>query len=115
MKFVKRRPFKAQIIVEFPCVDRGADGADDMKFTAHFVALSLEELKSHKMETTDDQDAYLRAVFVGWDGIIEDTDGPEKPLPYTAENRDMLMGDLFIRRALQETYATTMAGLKRGN
>lgn len=111
MKFVKHRPFKAQITVEVP----GAEGADDMKFTAHFIALSMDELKSHKLETAEEQDAYLRAIFVGWDGITDDTEGEDKPLPFTPENRDMLIGDLFIRRALQETYASTMAGQKRGN
>lgn len=110
MKFIKRRPFKAQINVEFP----DADGAE-MTFTAHFVALGVDELQSYKLDTVESQTAYLLAVFVGWDGIIEDTDGPEKPLQFTPENRDMLIGDLFIRRALQDTYRDTMAGLKRGN
>lgn len=108
MKIIKNRPFKATVKVVYP---GDADGAEN-SFTGHFVALDMEAMKELKVGTVEAEDAYMDQMFKGWDGLVDSTDAPFEVTP---ENRAALLSDLAVRRAVMDTYAREMAGLRRGN
>jgi hypothetical protein len=108
MKIIKNRPFNAIVKVVYP-----GDAADaENSFTGHFVALDLETMKELKLGTVEAEDAYMDQMFTGWDGLVDSTDAPFEVTP---ENRAALLSDLAVRRAIMDTYAKEMSGLRRGN
>lgn len=111
MKLIKNRPFTAKITVDYPAVEGGVE----QSFTGHFIALPMKELEKFNIGTVEDQDTFLERVFVGWSGLLDDRDGEGVPLEFSAEARAMLLDDLFLRRAVLETYSQTLAGVRRGN
>lgn len=113
MKFIKHRPFKARVKVEFPAQD--GEGVDVQEFTAHFVALPVDEIAALEVATDAGQPAYLRRVLVGWDGITDDSDGKDAPFAFSPEALEMLIGDFLTRNALMTTYFSHLTGAKRGN
>lgn len=108
MKLIKNRPFKATVKVVYP---GDAGGASD-SFVGHFITLSRDELKEVKFGTVEGEDAYIDQMFVGWEGLVDSTD---TPFEVTRENRAALLSDMAVRRAIMETYAAELAGLRRGN
>jgi|GEM_PF-1294879 len=113
MKFIKNRPFKARVKVEFPSAD--PDASEVAEFTGHFVSLPMDELAALPLDTVDQQESYLRRVFVGWDGMTDDTEGKDAPFAFSEENRNLLIRDFHIRRAVMDVYAASLSGMKRGN
>lgn len=112
MKIVKNRQFKAKVTVDFPA-DDGA--VETQSFTARFRALSVPEIAEHKLLDTAGQDAFLKAVLMGWEGLTDDRDGEEVPLVFSPEAMTMVLSDLFVRRAVIDTYQAQLMGAKRGN
>lgn len=112
MKINRTRIFKSKVDVTIP------DGETDRveTFIGHFLALPSDELQQWPGHTLEDQDTNLRRVFVGWEGLVDDGEGETaQPYLFTPENRDDMIRDLFIRRALLRTYAVALSGAKRGN
>lgn len=114
MRLSATRQFSATVVVNMPTAT-GAPADEDMTFTARFRALTTDEFQAHDLASGEGQNAYLRDVLCGWEGLVDDTGGEDKPLAFTPENRDALIRDFFVRRALMETYAQALAGAKRGN
>lgn len=113
MKFIKHRPFKARVKVEFPAPD--GEGVDVQEFTAHFVALPVDEIAALDVAAASGEPVYLRRVLVGWDGITDDSDGKDAPFGFSPENLETLIGDLLTRAALMTAYFAHLTGAKRGN
>lgn len=111
MKITRTRTFRATVTVTVP----DGDLQTSSTFTAVFKALSTEDLAEHRLGTIEEQDAYLQAFLVGWEGLIDDLDGTEKPFEFSEANRRLLISDVFVRRALLEAYSGAMVGAKRGN
>lgn len=118
MKITRNRIFKAPVDVLIP----DGEATRTETFIGHFAALPSDELASWPGTSLPDQDENLRRVLVGWDGLKDDSedvgpaDGAELPdFGFSPENRDTLIRDLFIRRALLKTYAVALSGAKRGN
>ena len=111
MKIVRDRTFRTKVTVTVP----DGDTVQSSSFTAHFRALSTDDLAEHRLGTIEEQDAYLAAFLVGWEGLIDDLDGVEKPFEFSEANRRQLISDVFVRRALLDAYAQAMVGAKLGN
>lgn len=118
MKITRTRIFKASVDVEIP----DGEGVRTEAFIGHFMALASDELATWPGVSLEEQDQNLRRVLVGWDGLKDDLtavgakgDDDLPDFAYSAENRDLLIRDLFIRRALLRTYAVSLSGAKRGN
>lgn len=112
MKITKDRVFRHQITVTFPQTE---DSAETVKFSVTFKALTRSQLAEFQVGSHDGQAALLRAVIVGWDGIIDGRDGSDAPLPFSAEALELLLDDVWICRALMDGYGAALVGAKRGN
>jgi len=112
MKIVKNRQFKAKVSVDFPTDE---DTVETQSFTALFRALSVPELAEHHLLDAAGQDAFLADVLIGWEGLTDDRDGEEVPLVFSPEAMTMVLSDLFVRRAVIDTYQAQLMGAKRGN
>lgn len=112
MKIVKNRQFKAKVTVNFPS-DEGA--VESQSFMALFRALSVPELAEHHLLDAAGQDAFLADVLIGWDRLTDDRDGEDVPLIFSPEARTMILTDVFVRRAVIDTYQAQLMGAKRGN
>jgi hypothetical protein len=111
MKITRNRTFRVPVIVAVP----DGDAVVKSTFTGHFRALTTDELALHGMETLQDQDAYLTDFLIGWEGLIDDLDGEEKPFVFSPENRSLLISDVFVRAGLIQAYEGAMLGVRRGN
>lgn len=107
-KLVTNPEFSHSVKVRVP-VD---SGYDDLTFTARFRALSISEAEAHNTLTSEGTNAYLREIFVGWDGVVDDIG---EAVPFNAGTRDRMIDIPFVRVALLETYNAAMIGAKRGN
>ncbi|WP_303362491.1 hypothetical protein [Paracoccus sp. (in: a-proteobacteria)] len=83
-------------------------GFADQEFTATFRVLPWSEVE--KLDTDPVQ--LLRAIWIGWDGIVDD-DG--QPIPFSDALRDQLIDTLYIRAATVTVYVNAMTGVARGN
>lgn len=110
MKIVKDRTFKAKVTVEFPA----EDGSEIQSFTGHFKALSMPELIS-LIEGKEDPSETFPKFLIGWDGLTDDREGKDDPFPFSLENVQLLAGDVFVARAIQQAYVAAISGAKRGN
>lgn len=111
MKIVKDRTFRAKVTVAIPDADQNLTS----NFNVTFKALSRSELTAFKVDTFEAQDDFLRAVIVGWDGVTEDRDGRDEPMPFTTENLNMLLDDPLIQPALLNAWGKALADARRGN
>lgn len=114
MRLSATRQFSATVVVNMPWAE-GQPAAEPLTFVGHFRALTTDDFQQHDMASIEGQSAYLRQVFLGWEGVIDDTDGEDKPLKFSTEARDVLIRDFFVRQALLGTYAEALGGAKRGN
>ena len=111
MKIVKNRTFRTKVSVELPT----EAGFETVSFVGVFKALTQEELEAAAFGTNAEQRAFISQVLIGWDGVTDDQDGSDKPYPFSPENRDLLLQDIFIMRAVNLAYAAALSGAKRGN
>lgn len=111
MKILKERSFRKKIEVEFPA----EDGPERQSFVAVFRVLKPDALEGRYLRTDEEQRAFLADVLVGWDGLTEDRDGHDAPFLFSAENRNELLSDVFVRRAVLKTYLDAMTGVAAGN
>lgn len=107
-KLLQKPEFTHSVKVSVPV----AGGHDTQTFTARFRALSVSEADAHNTLTVEGTNEYLRDIFVGWEGVVDDQ-GVE--LPFNDANRDQMIDVPFVRIALLETYNAAMMGAKRGN
>ena len=87
-------------------------GHETQTFQARFRAISVSETEQHNTLTREGTNAYLREIFVGWEGV---TDDQGEPMPFNDETRDRMIDIPFVRVALLESYNAAMMGAKRGN
>lgn len=113
MKFIKNRPFKARVKVEFPAAN--GEGIDAQEFTGHFVSLPIDEVEQMDYATNEGQEDYLRRILVGWEGLTDDTDGKDAPMLFSPENHTLLIRDSRVRAAVINAYVEKVHGAKRGN
>jgi hypothetical protein len=78
----------------------------------------LRRLMERLRGEPEEEKAHLRRVFVGWGQDLVDQDN--KPIPYSDEVREQLLGFPEIRRALMTAYQAAMnpenpKGARRGN
>ena len=109
MKKTKNPTFTHNVEVRRP-VD---GGFKDESLTVRFLALPVDRLEEFNLFTTDGTTDYLKTIVVGWgDDYLGDDD---KPIPFSDAERDELINDPPVRRALVETYAKALSGAKAGN
>lgn len=108
LKIVKNPVFTAPVKVTVPV----EGGVRESTFTGRFRAVSVSEAESFNLMSSEGTSDYLRAILVGWDGIVDD-DG--QPISFSDETRNDLIDIPFIRTAILTTYNTAMLGAKRGN
>lgn len=113
MKLISHRKFSAKVLVRLPPPPGGE--VAEASFNAHFIALPKAELKAFDLRDDAQVDAFLRRVLVGWDGLIDDGNGPERALPFQPDTLELVINDLAVTRALLQAYVDTMAGVIRGN
>lgn len=113
MKIVKNRPFRRKVIVKLPSAD--GEGFEEHSFTGHFVALTTEQTAEHQINTGAGREAFLAAVFKGFEGIEDDTAEGGLPMPITEENLTALIKDPFIQPGLVQAYFAAVAGVARKN
>ncbi len=112
MKIVKNRTFSQKVVVTIPNDD---GGTDQQSFTGRFKVLSTDEIAAHHLGTDEGQTAYCREIFIGWDDLTEDREGEDRPFEFSVGNHALLMSDVFVRRAVIDTYTAALTGAKRGN
>lgn len=79
-------------------------------FKATYAVIDVEEIgDTHSLEG---QKSLLQRVVVGLEDIL---DGNKKPVPYSDEFRDRLIGIPFIRKALLNTYLEAVINGPVGN
>ena len=101
-KFETISTFSTPVTVTLP-------GGEQQTFTGIFAYLdddaNEKALKSSNAE-------FLAQVWTGWDGIV----GPDdKPLPFSAEQRKLLLQHLYINNAVIAAYVQARAGLRAKN
>lgn len=111
MKIVKNRVFRTKVSVELPT----EEGFDSQTFTGIFKALTQDELEERRIGTNEEQKAFYGDVLIGWEGLTDDLGGIEQPHPFSPENRDSLLQDIFVMRGVHNAYIGAMSGAKRGN
>lgn len=79
-------------------------------FKATFNVIDVDDMTD--VLSLDGQKALLQRVVVGLEDIL---DGNKKPVPYSDEFRDRLIGIPFIRKALINTYMTAVVNGPVGN
>lgn len=108
LKIIKNPEFTATVKVQMPV----AGGHSDASFTGRFKVLSISDSEAFNMLSTEGTTDYLRAILLGWDGVVDD-DGT--PISFNDESRDQLIDIPYVRVALLSTYNSAMLGAKRGN
>lgn len=108
LKITRAPEFTQKVTVSMPV----NGGFQDATFTARFRALTISEASAFDTQTQEGSSDYLRAFFVGWDGVADD-DGT--PMPFNDANRDLLIDISFVRVAILSAYNAAMMGAKRGN
>lgn len=101
-KFEAISTFKTTIVVTLP------DG-EQQSFTGTFMylddAANQEAVKLSNAEM-------LKQVWTGWDGIV----GPDdKPLAFSAEQRELFLRHTYISNAVVSAYVQARAGLRAKN
>lgn len=88
-------------------------GHKEQSFTAEFRVIPAEEAAKFDLNKGEDSRAFLqRAIVKFGDDIV----GPDdKPVPYSDELRDRLIGVPYVRSALARTYFAAIGGQKLGN
>lgn len=108
-KLQKNATFTHDVPVQMP-VD---DGHAEVMLKTKFRVLDADALRPHDDLTSElAQNAYLRAVIVGFPAVVDD-DG--QPIPDDDALFDRLMGLTFVRMALLRGYALAMAGARAKN
>lgn len=107
-KLLQKPEFTHVVKVSVPV----AGGHDTQTFTARFRALTVSDAEAHNTLTVEGTNAYLREIFVGWEGVQDDQG---EALPFNDATRDRMIDVPFVRMALLETYNAAMMGAKRGN
>jgi len=93
-------------------VHLAADGGKFKKetFTAVFRELGREEFNRLLDEGKDE--ALSDSILVGWEGI-SDEDGND--MPFTKENKEALLDNFTVMKALIEAYGSMLQGAKVKN
>ncbi len=107
---VNDRPkFTTEISVKVP----DGEGHRTETFKATFAVLPEPELPdAHELGTQDGQRIFLQKVLVGLDDVVSDDD---RPLEFTLEVRDAVIGRLDARSALIRGYFDKFTSLASGN
>lgn len=106
-KIIENPEFTHDVPVLIPC-----DGGHvEQSLKVRFRAISVDEMNTHTMYG-DGQEAYLRAVCVRFEDVV---DGEGVPVPPSDELTTRLLGVPFIRVALIRAYTMAMSKAKTGN
>lgn len=90
-------------------VDGGA--VEEERFEAQFLLIGQDEIEAVS-GATGGQKAMLARVLVGWRGVAQQDKGE---LPFTAENRDLVIDVPYVRRALGRAFLNAAYGAKEKN
>lgn len=85
-------------------------GHKEQTFKATFAVMDVEELE--RVQDEEGQRGVLRKVIKGFDELIGDDD---KPVPFSDDLREQLIGVPFVRIALFQTYLKAISKAKAGN
>jgi hypothetical protein len=108
-KLTKANPeFTHTVHVQVP-VD-GGHREETLK--CRFRALPADALSVHDTVSEQGTDAYLRAICVRFEDVVDD-DG--NPIPQSDELTNMLLGLSYVRMALIRTYTAAMIKARLGN
>lgn len=101
-KFAAIETFKAKVSVMTPA-------GEEQEFTAEYLYLdNAAAAELVKLEP----DAMLRRVWIGWSDIV----GPDdKPLPFSAEQRDRFIAHAYVNNAVAGEYYRSRQGLRAKN
>jgi hypothetical protein len=101
-KFEAISTFKTDVEVTLP-------NGEQQTFTGAFTYLD-DEANEEAVKASNAE--LLRKVWIGWDGIV---DADDKPLAFSAEQRDLLLRHLYIHNAVVSAYVQARAGLRAKN
>ncbi len=87
-------------------------GFEDQDFKATFEVLPTDEIKKYDLDDRDDSTAFLVRIVQGMDDLIGKDD---QPVPYNHQVRDVLLRQLYVRKALVRTYFSAVSGAQAGN
>lgn len=105
-KITKNPEFTHEVPVLVPC-----DGGHvEQTLKVRFRAIDVDE--GNSLLTESGQEAYLRAVCVRFEDVV-DEDGT--PIPPSDELTSQLLAKSFVRVALFRSYSLAMAKAKQGN
>lgn len=79
-------------------------------FKARYRVMPTEDADKYDLFKEDQSKAFLRAVVIGLEDIVDDQ---RKPVPYSDTLRDRLLGWPHTRRALAATYFEAIKGTAR--
>ncbi|MCK5296138.1 MAG: hypothetical protein KAJ75_04545, partial [Alphaproteobacteria bacterium] len=82
----------------------------EQTFTAKFKILDHDKIESLDIAAIDDE--LLKESVVGFEGIT-DADGLE--VPYSDENKALILNIVFVRLALMQAYSEAVIKHKRKN
>lgn len=105
-RIVREPEFTATVAVQPP--------GDELRqsFTARFRALPLSEVQVFDLASPSGTEDFLRRVWVGFEGVIEE-DG--RPAEWSPELRDELIDQVWLRMPLVVAYRQGLTGAARGN
>jgi hypothetical protein len=107
-KIVSSAEFSWPIKVQVPVDGRHAEQV----FSARFKKVDRDRLVELQSGDPDAEEAFLSEVVVGWEGV---GDEQGNPLPFTPENRRLLLNVPYARTAVIEGYFEALGGRRRKN
>ena len=107
-KIVKNPEFTHAVPVMVP-VD---NGHDEQLLKCRFRVVSSDDLGQHDLASTEGTEAYLRAIVVRFEDVVDD-DG--QPIAVSDALTTRLLGISFVRIALVRAYSVAVTKFKTGN
>ncbi|MFN3575368.1 MAG: hypothetical protein ACK4TJ_00050 [Tabrizicola sp.] len=108
-KLKKNATFLHDVPIQWP-VD---GGFEEVQLKVRFRVLDADSLRLHDdLSSEAGQNAYLRAIIVGFPAVIDD-DG--RPVPDDEALFEQIVGLTFVRAALLRAYGAAMSGARAKN
>ncbi|MDT7533730.1 hypothetical protein OVY48_09870 [Sphingobium sp. SA2] len=87
-------------------------GYEEQSFKVTFNVIPTDEVADFDLGNGEGSTAFLRRAVKHMDDLIGKD---EKPVPYSDKLRDLLLGQLYVRKALARAYFDAMSGAQSGN
>lgn len=87
-------------------------GFKDQDFKATFAVVATDDIQNYDLSSGSGTKDFLRAAIVHMSELV---DKNNDPISYNDEIRDLLLGQLYVRKALVRTYFDAVSGAQLGN